>query len=64
MILLITMKIIKENINDKINVGSDNNKINEESDDNENNKENNENNIDINLERNCNFIRLIVILLL
>ena len=57
MILLITMKIIKENINDKINVGSDNNKINEESDD-------NENNIDINLERNCNFIRLIVILLL
>ena len=38
MILLITMKIIKENINDKINVGSDNNKINEESDDNENNK--------------------------
>ena len=58
-----TMKIIKENINDKINVGSDNNKINEESDDNENNKENNDNNIDINIENNCNFIRLIVILL-
>ena len=64
MILLITMKIIKENINDKINVGNDNNKINEESDDNENNKENNDNNIGINLESNCNFIRLIVILLL
>ena len=39
-------------------------KINEESDDNENNKENNDNNIGINLESNCNFIRLIVILLL
>ena len=61
---MMTMKIIKENINDKINVGSDNNKINEESDDNENNKENNDNNIDINIENNCNFIRLIVILLL
>jgi len=60
---MMTMKIIKENINDKINVGSDNNKINEESDDNENNKENNDNNIDINIENNCNFIRLIVILL-
>ncbi len=58
-----TMKIIKENINDKINVGSDNNKINVESDDNENNKENNDNNIDINIESNCSFIRLIVILL-
>ena len=64
MILLITMKIIKENINDKINVGSDNNKINEENDDNENKKENNDNKIGINIERHCNFIRLIVILLL
>ena len=38
-------------------------KINEEDDDNENKKENNDNKIDINIERHCNFIRLIVILL-
>ena len=39
-------------------------KINEENDDNENKKENNDNKIGINIERHCNFIRLIVILLL